>query len=227
MTCECVMDDPEDRVYSDVKEHEMTSKFSTLLLASIFFASGASAGESTHSIRVTLFGQPCLLEGPTSEAVLKTIHSISPEQVYPTFEPGGKSAKVKAALEKLRAGKDVPNGLDLYREQLTKRLEAQTAFLKALEESQQQKKAEPLLMGTKVFFSEAKYKSFETAAKRLESGLNASQRKEVLEQLFNSFGETLPSDPEEEFHKAIHRMKVQYICSFEPSDSGEGDESAD
>ena len=123
---------------------------------------------------------------------------------------------------------NIPSGLDSYKDQIGKRLEAQAAFLAGLEETQRLKKAEPLLLKTKTYFPEARQKPFETAAKKLEGNLNPAQKKEVLELLFSSFVDSLPSDPEEEFHKAIHRMKVQYICSFEDSgeagdDSGEGE----
>lgn len=204
----------------------MKTQFCTSLLFGFFLISSAFAGAG-HSIRVTLFGQPCMLEGPVETSVLKTVHAISPEQVYPTFEPGEKSTTVKSALEKLRTAKEVPNGLELYREQLGKRLENQAIFLSSLEESQRQKKPELLLTGVKPFFSDGRYKVFEGTAKKLDGNLSAGQRKEVLEQLFTSFSDILPSDPEDEFHKAIHRMKIQYVCSFEDSGSGKGDDTAE
>jgi hypothetical protein len=217
----CVMDDlAQGSLFWFLKEHEMTLKFLTIIISSAVLCNSAIAIAQTsgmHSIRVTLFNQPCSLEGPVEDQVLKAIHAISPDQVYPTFEPGEKYSKVKSALEKLHASKSVPSGLDLYREQLGKRLDAQAVFLKGLEESLSKKNSQPLLASTKALIPEGKTKPFEASAKKLDTKLSPVQRKEVLEQLFAAFSETLPSDPEEEFHKAIHRMKVQYNCSFEES----------
>jgi hypothetical protein len=190
-------------------------------LGAIVFLLSTSA--QAAEIKVTLFGQPCTLQGPTPEATLKAIHSVSPEQLYPTFEPGEKSAAVKSALDKLHAAQNVPSGLDVYKDLLGKRLEAQFAFLSGLDVAEKTKKADELIGKTKPLLSESRQKSFETLAKKLESPLNASQRGEIVQQLFSSFTESLPSDPEEEFHKAIHRMKVQYICSFEESGEESGD----
>jgi Skp family chaperone for outer membrane proteins len=189
--------------------------------AFVLSISGAAAAE----IRVTLFGQPCLLQGPASESALRAIHAISPEQIYPTFEPGEKFGAVKSALEKLRSSKDVPPELDNYKDQLGKRLEAQSAFLTGLEDALKAKKAEPLLAKTNSFLSESRQKSLEAIARKLESAQTPTQRSEIVQQLFNSYAESLPADPEEEFHRAIHRMKVQYVCSFE--ESGEGEDSGD
>jgi hypothetical protein len=197
---------------------------STPFGALIFLVSLSVSGVAhAAEIRVTLFGQPCTLQGPAAEGSLKAIHAISPEQIYPTFEPGEKSSAVKVALEKLHANKDVPGGLDLYKELLGKRLEAQSAFLTGLEEAEKTKKSDAFLAKTKPFLSESRQKSFEMLAKKFDNPLTAVQRAETVQQLFLSFGDSLPSDPEEEFHKAIHRMKVQYICSFEESGEESGD----
>jgi len=193
----------------------------SLTLGAVVFLLSVSTQAS--EIRVTLFGQPCTLQGPTPEATLKAIHSVSPEQLYPTFEPGEKSVAAKSALDKLHAAQNVPSGLDVYKDQLGKRLDAQFAFLSGLEEAEKTKRSDALIGKTKIFLSESRQKSFETLARKLDGPLNSTQRGEVVQQLFSSFTESLPSDPEEEFHKAIHRMKVQYICSFEESGEESGD----
>ena len=55
---------------------------SSLLLVFVPVSGRASAAPSTE-IRVSLFGQPCTLQGPVDERTLKLIHSLSPEQLYP------------------------------------------------------------------------------------------------------------------------------------------------
>src|SRR6185437_10782805 len=134
----------------------------------------------------------------------------------------------KAALEKLRSAKGLPDELDIYKARLTKRLEAQTAFLSGLAESEKTKKAEPLLSATRQYVSsELRQKEMETGAKKLETTLTAAQRKAVADQLFDTFSEGMPSDPEVDFHVAIHRLKVQYNCTFEDSSPSQGDDSSD
>src|SRR4051812_11606845 len=45
--------------------------------------SSSADGASPHQIKVNLFGQPCILQGPVEDKVLQAIHSLSPEQAYP------------------------------------------------------------------------------------------------------------------------------------------------
>lgn len=190
---------------------------------------GFSPDANAHQIHVTLFGQPCTLEGPQTIDVptLKLIHAISPEQLYPGFDLNGKASAFRSALDKLRSSKGLPDEFDTYRDRLTKRLQAQAAFLSGLAESERVKRAEPLLSATREYISsETRQKAMETGAKKLETNLNAAQRKEIAEQLFNTFSEAMPSDPEEDFHQAIHRLKIQYVCTFEESGS-DHDDSAD
>jgi hypothetical protein len=191
----------------------------------ILGASVAGAAPSGHQIKVTLFDQPCILQGPVDEATLKTIHSISPEQIHPTFSLNESSTSVKSCLDKLRAIKEVPSALDTYREQLTKRLEAEAAFLKGIEAVNKYQKSEGLIAPTKSFLPAAKQKTFEALASKLEAkNLSPAQRKETIQNLFNTYSDAMPTDPEEEFHRAIHKLKVQYVCTFEGNESEGGDE---
>jgi hypothetical protein len=191
--------------------------FSVFAAVPSFAASGGN-----HEIKVTLFGQPCTLQGPMDEPVLRLIHAISPEQIYPNFSLQTKPSSVEQALVKLRDN-SFHGDLDSYKDRLEKRLEAEAAFLNGLQDTQKLGKADALLLTTKKYVPDTKQKSFELLAKKLEiKDLNATQRKDALEQLFNNYSETMPSDPEEEFHSVIHRMKVQYVCTFEESGDSEG-----
>src|ERR1700679_2235712 len=84
-------------------------------------ASSSWAGTSQSSeIHVSLFGQPCVLNGPFDETALKAIHAISPEQVYPrSLDTDVKlvtTTEIHAALERLRKTNVLlPSALDRYR----------------------------------------------------------------------------------------------------------------
>src|SRR5688572_6268907 len=97
--------------------------------------------------RVHLFGQPCMLSGPPAEDILKAIHSISPEQMPPS--PSGD--QVRTLLDRMKKIAGIPPALDRYREQLTRRLEAQAAFHDGVAAAKKAGKPEPLLEAVKTF----------------------------------------------------------------------------
>lgn len=180
----------------------------------------AHADADQHQIKVSLFGQPCMLEGPMSESALKAIHAISPEQLYPTFEPGESADSAKKALEKLNAARDLPSAFDTYREGLRKRLESEIPFLSRIVSAHRDDRADLLLADAKKFVPEAKQKGFETLAMKLESKeIPHSQKKQVVQELFDYYNDAIPAAPEEEFHRAIHQLKVQYVCTFEENEA--------
>jgi hypothetical protein len=179
---------------------------------------------SNHQIHVNLFGQPCILQGPVDDKVLQAIHSLSPEQLYPVLENPATSANTRKALEKLKALTGTPAGLDRYRDRIAHRLEAQLTLLDAAENYRKDAKVAPLLAAGKKHLSGANQKKFETAVKKAESTRKVATG-ETFETLFDLYNEGIEADPEEEFHRAIQRLKVQYICSFEESGEGTGDSS--
>lgn len=181
----------------------------------------AHAAPNRQQLKVSLFGQPCLLQGPVDEKTLKVIHSLSPEQLYPSQEGALSAAPSRKTLEKLKAVTGAPAGLDRYRERLTKRLEAQIAFLSAVENLRKDQKAAPLIAVVKANTSSRRAKEFEAAVKKAEASKSLA-KSETLDALFDSYNEGIESDPEEEFHRAIQRMGVQYACSFEEHGDGDG-----
>ena len=180
----------------------------------------AYADTDNHQIKVSLFGQPCVLEGPMSESALKSIHAISPEQLYPTFEPGESADSAKKALEKLNAARELPSAFDTYREGFRKRLEAEVPFLARIVSAHRDDRADLLLADAKKFLPEAKQKAFETLAMKLESKeIPHPQKKQIVQELFDYYNDAIPPPPEEEFHRAIHQLKVQYVCTFEENEA--------
>ncbi len=106
----------------------------------------ATAASSNSQIQIILFGQPCMLQGPFDSKALQEIHSISPEEIYPTTP--GKNANLeqaRKALEKIRALKSLPAALTPYRDRLIKRLEAQLNFFTALNTYKKDKNIAPLI----------------------------------------------------------------------------------
>jgi hypothetical protein len=168
----------------------------------------------SNEIKVSLFGQPCLLRGPTDEKTLKLIHSLSPEQLYPERDSPLTSAPTRTALEKLKAVSGAPTGLDRYRDRLAKRLEAQLAVLEAFEKYEKDRKTASILAAGKSYMTPIREKEFVAAVKKAEAAKTLS-KSDTLDALFDSYSDGIEADPEEEFHRAIQRLNVQYACSFE------------
>lgn len=171
-------------------------------------------------IRVTLLGQSCLLQGPFDEATLKMIHSIGPAQIYPNIQsPDSPHAleQTRHALSQLRSSTSLPSLLDRYREKLGKRFDAQIAFLNGLEVVPKNAQYASLQKAGKLYLKKEDINSFESLLKKLLHSKKETQ-KSIGEQLFDLYNEGIEQDPEEEFHRAIKKLNVQYTCSFEESD---------
>jgi hypothetical protein len=185
----------------------------------------ARAAPSSREIRVALFGQPCSLQGPADEQTLRVIHSLSPDQLYPSRESVLTSLSTKRSLEKLRAITGTPPALDRYRERLTKRLEAQLALLTAFESLRKDHKSAPVIAAGKAHLNARRSKEFERAVKKAEASKTLAKN-DTLDSLFDSFSDGIEADPEEEFHRSIQRMGIQYACTFEEH-SGVGEDGED
>ena len=170
-------------------------------------AAPVSAKSPATEIHVVLFGQPCLLSGPVSKTALQSIHAISPEQL-PEIQSVGNA---KDSLEKVRKTADLPAGLDRYRELLTKRLEAQSAFFDKLATARKTGKVGELVELSKQSLPEKSLKEFQALAQKLEE----PAKNAAATQLKEFYNENLQPDSEEEFHRAIQRMDVHYTCSFD------------
>ncbi|MEO5970025.1 MAG: hypothetical protein ABIQ95_08865 [Bdellovibrionia bacterium] len=180
--------------------------------------SASIAGPQTE-VHVTLLGQPCLIQGPFDELVLKSIHSIGPAQIYPTLSLQNIPSSLersRKALEKIRSSSNLHSLLDRYREKLRKRIEAQVAFMTALQQSHKTNQASTLLKTAAQYLQGRDLRSFESLLKKNHSFEKANA--ETLDTLFDLFNEAIEPDPEAEFHRAIKKLKIQYTCSFEEND---------
>lgn len=183
------------------------------LLIFLALATAMTRSEAAE-VKVTLFGQPCVMSGPLKEAELKNIHLISPERTaeFESLDEG------RRALERVRAPKAVPAGLEVYRERMARRLEARLAFLEGLELARKEGKATSLLGPAKRHMSDTGAKALEAKLKAIESkGRAELGNLDTIEQLRFWYEENIASDPEEEFHRATRRMKVRYTCTLEES----------
>jgi hypothetical protein len=193
------------------------------LVLSCASAPAWAAKAGTTRIPVTLFGQPCMLEGPLTQDTLKAVHAVSPEEICSPFSVERTPEETKGAIEKLKAATGLPSALDRYREKLTRRLKAELSFLDALPESKKSKSPAQLIEATREYVPVAKRKEFENLAKSFATVADAAKRKEVTGQIYDFYNEAIDANPEDEFHRAIRTMNVQYICSFEESDEGDSE----
>ena len=190
-----------------------------LSVAACLLGSAANAAD----VKVVLFGQPCVLRGPLETGTLKSIHQISPEQIFGSQDgitPSKKQTLV--LLNRLTKSPPVPNALDRYKERLKKRLEAQIDFFDSFDEYRHTGKIETLtaLMNRRVL--PKSQKEFEALVKKGADKGVATQE----EKIFENYLEMIEPDPEEEFHRGIQKIHVQYICSFDEG-SHEGEESSE
>jgi hypothetical protein len=186
---------------------------------------GRANGHSTE-VRISLLGQPCSLQGPFEENILKLIHSVGPAQIYPilNFKNISSSlAQAKKSLEKIHSISGLPTSLDRYREKLKKRLGAQVAFMTALLETQKNSKKSDqnsvLLKTVDDYLQDRDLKKFESILRKnhtLEKMGPLSP--DTIEALFEYFNDSIEPDPEAEFHRAIKKLGVQYVCSFEENE---------
>lgn len=195
-----------------------------LLLPLVLIHLAWATGGETNETKVTLFGQVCLLTGPVSVETLKTVHAVSPEQVFPAilYEGfrKGTSEQLKRSLDQLRQHKGVPSAFDAYRERQTRRLEAILAFVQALETANQSRKAAPVLAVMQKHGKKQKFLAFQDIAKKIESGKkwSDSEKQDWGMQLYEVFADAIETDPEEDFHRAARHLKIHYSCNFDVED---------
>ncbi|MBS1963891.1 MAG: hypothetical protein JST04_16895 [Bdellovibrionales bacterium] len=209
------------------------SLFSVTLLAiavsaTAFAAPGrpakAGADGSLQEIQVTLFGQPCTMSGPFPRASLALLHEISPEKLPPdqTVE---QMKRVRAKTNEL---KGMPMPIEQYRDHLRKRLSAKIAFEEAVVPARKAKNArralDTFLTNVKEHISTLQYPSFAETTKKSFEALGSAWTESFVGPLRERFENSIQPDTEEEFHKAIRTVKIQYVCAFDDSDHRSDDD---
>lgn len=183
-----------------------------MLAVLLLTTSLAWAGE----VRVTLFDSPCLLKGPVDSAQLKRIHEISPEQILVVnSEPTPAWVKqVKTSFERIQKARGLPSGLDRYREKARRRLEAQWVFAREFSHWNPQGPAAAEAPELKKFLGAitAQLPQQESVIQEISAYMKAGQWGAALE----VYELAIEPDPEEYFHSAIAKLKIQYNCATEP-----------
>lgn len=195
--------------------------------ASLYFSPVWAA--SPHSIKVQLLGQPCLLQGPWNETVLRAIHQLGPAQLYPNLsclDVQGSLNRIRKSIDQTRNSTQLPALMDRYREKIQSRLKAQADFFQSLEKIEKSSQIQPLIdTATAQIRSEQDRKSF---LDELRKGLKASKTKtpkgELLEKLWDLYNDLIEADPQDEFHRTIKKLGIEYHCSFEESEESEESE---
>ena len=162
-------------------------------------------------IQVSLFQQSCMLGGPFSEVALGMIHSISPEKIPPhlTLE------QARQALTKLDSATSLPSALEVYSDKLRKRLETQIAFEGSLIESKKLGSTEPIMNALSEKFSVRQRSDLKARLRKIEIKDAVMKWTAVqFNQVREAFDEVLGPHPEEDFHRAIQRLKVRYTCNY-------------
>jgi hypothetical protein len=193
-----------------------------VILGTLICLQSASVASPRTEVHVSLLGQPCLIQGPFDEAILKSIHGIGPAQIYPTLSNQNIPALLdqsRKALEKIRSTSNLHSLLDRYREKLRKRLEAQVIFMTSLLQSMRTNQPAVLLKTAGQYLQGRDLHTFESLLKKARLSEKTGQPNiETLDTLFDLFNDSIEPDPEAEFHRAIKKLGIQYICSFEEND---------
>lgn len=176
------------------------------------------AADARQKIPVTLFGQPCFLQGPLDPKILRSIHAVSPEQIVTPFGPGRTRDQTKQSIDKLDKTAGLPPLLDRYHERMGRQLRAQLAFLEGLDNARKTGKPDAIRTAAKPHLRPGRLKDFE--------GVVAKLPQTGAEPVFEAFADSTDSDAEEEFHRAIRKLNVQYNCNFDVEDAASSDGTA-
>jgi len=166
-----------------------------------------------QEINVQLFGQPCLLSGPFPDDVLKAIHAVSPEK----NPPPESAARARQLRERLATEKRLPEELERYRDRLSAHFEARLVFFEGFQAAQKSGQAESFISSVKAQVPQARMPAFK---KRVEAigKKPADWRDEERDALLMDFLDFAPNLPEEDFHRAIRAMNVNYVCTFDETE---------
>ncbi len=161
-------------------------------------------------VQVLLFGQPCSLDGPAefSEAQLRAIHQISPEQT-PLSD---NTASLRSSLERIQTAGELTSPFSRYREQRKARLEARLKFEDAVAKAHRSGDAAAFAESTRGLIHSRRHP---VLVKKLQAALKAGPSQRAWDDVRDYFIEFTGPDGEEDFHRTLRRLKIQYQCSFE------------
>lgn len=170
-----------------------------------------------NKVAVKLFNQPCDLTGPFSVEILKTVHSISPEQMQPPQNLAQSQSQEKKLIA--ISASQIPPLLGSYKERLLKRVKCQREFFDLLKElAGQSASKEPIKLFQGKSFSGLTQNCLSGASVKAVGDQSFSTDEDKQVTLFEDFSEKIEPFPEDDFHQAIRKSKIQYQCSFDQED---------
>jgi hypothetical protein len=172
-------------------------------------------------VQVLLFGQPCSLDGPPefTEAQLRAIHQVSPEQT-PLSD---NFAAVRSSLDRIQSAGELPPAFVKYRDLRKSRLDARSKFEDAVAKAHRSGDAAAFAESTRGLLHSRRHA---VLVKKLQAALKAGPSPRAWDQVRDYFAEFAGPDGEEDFHRTLRRLKIQYHCSFE-AERGEDETSAE
>ncbi len=173
--------------------------------------------QNLHEIDVKLFGQSCKLRGPQNEAFLRSIHAVSPDQIYPLNREAPSAEEISVALEKTRPNKRPPSELDPYLQPLSKRLTAMKDFFSSFTQAVSQKQAAPL-KNLLPHVRAGKFSAQWDALVQQTPWNKPSAAQGMRSRFFDAFERMIEPDPEEQFHTVIQKLRVKYVCDFDETE---------
>jgi uncharacterized protein YihD (DUF1040 family) len=202
-----------------------------MILTSIFLlaASASGADKKVSEIKVELFNQPCLLQGPADLSVLRQIHAISPEQLFP---PSLEKASIKSqqdtfkkSLRYMKTNVKLPQEFQKYTQRMERRLEAFVALFDGLEKMRKSQNTKELSTAVAPYFQNKNDQEFSKIVSELKPNLKEVSN-DTLESLKQSIKSGIEPDSEEDFHKALLRAGIQYNCAMDEKSDEKGSEDA-
>ena len=185
-----------------------------IIFAGITTLCVTAAPELKTQVKVRLFGQNCMLEGPKTfdNSTLLAIHSISPAQIPPTLN----DRQAQITLERLKNVKHLPNELNSYLDALKKHLGALMAFHLGFDAATKSKKTDTFIEKVRPYLKKDAEKSLrETANLIFEEKTAVKSNMQNREELLQSYLQKIEPSPEADFHRIIRKINVHYNCTFE------------
>jgi hypothetical protein len=207
--------------------HMNTGMITTLI--AFWIASAHAADKKMSEIKVELFNQPCLLQGPADLSVLRQIHAISPEQLFP---PSHDKASVKnqqdtfrKSLRYMKSNVKLPQEFQKYTQRMERRLEAFVALFDGLEKMKKTQNTKELITAVGSHFQNKTGNEFTKIVNELKPNLKEVSN-DTLDTLKQAIKNGIEPDSEEDFHKALLRAGIQYNCAMDEKSDEKGSEDS-
>lgn len=183
-----------------------------LVPAALVLAQGKAQSAPTHSIKVTLFGQPCNLTGPFSGSTLQKIHQVSPAEIPRIIS----SKMADSAADRISKTEGLPKELKEYTQNFAQYIASWQAFFSGLQDANKKRDKQLFLQKISAYSNKGAQKQLGKMVDQFTKG--KGDPSENLQKLVDLYREVIPPRPEEIFHRSIKQIHVRYDCTFEGSE---------